>query len=152
MAKIKLYIATTIDGYIARNNGNFDWLTDYPITSESDYGYAEFYNAVGTVIMGGQTYHSILSMDVEWAYKDKECYVITRNSMIKNPHIKLLTDNIIEKIEFLKEKSEKDIWLVGGGQIVSMLLNHNLLDEMIITTVPILLGNGIPLFPESFES
>ena len=152
MPKIKLYIATTIDGYIARSNGDFDWLTDYPITSESDYGYNEFYNSIGTVIMGANTYHSILSMDVEWAYKDKDCYVITRNENIRNPHIKLITDDVIESIKSLKGKSNKDIWLVGGGQIVSLLLTHNLLDEIIITTVPILLGSGIPLFPQSFVS
>lgn len=150
MAKIKLYIAISIDGYIARVDGGLEWLTEFPNPNQYDYGYNDFYNSIGSVIMGAQTYYSICSMDVEWPYKDKSCYVISQNSMIENSQVKLIRQDIIEKVKSLKSQSD-DIWLVGGGKVTSMLLADNLVDEMIITTIPILLGNGIPLFPPIFE-
>ena len=81
MKKIKLYIAASIDGYIARNDGDLDWLMKYPINLDTNYGYDDFYKSIDTVIMGGQSYRDILNMDVLWPYKDKETYVITHNPM-----------------------------------------------------------------------
>ena len=149
MKKIKLYIATSIDGHIARNDGDIDWLTDYPITSELNYGYDEFYNSVDTVLMGGRTYRELLCMDVLWTYRDKMTYVITRNPLGEKENILFISDNVIETISQLRKVEGRDIWLVGGGELTSMLLNNNLIDEMIITTIPIILGSGIPLFPNN---
>lgn len=148
MKKIKLYIAASIDGYIARSDGDLDWLTKYPINSETNYGYDDFYKSVDTVIMGGQTYRDILSMDFIWPYKDKTTYVITRNPMETKENIHFITENIIEEISKLREENGKDIWLAGGGQLITMLLVSDLVDEMIITTIPVILGNGIALFPK----
>ena len=150
MRKITLYITTSIDGYIARENGDLDWLMKYPINAETNYGYDRFYESVNTVIMGGQTYRDILSMDVLWPYKDKTAYVITRNEMRPKDNVRFITENIIEIIDGLRkgEGKEKDIWLVGGGRLVTILLNNDMVDEMIITVVPIVLGGGIPLFPD----
>lgn len=150
MRKIRLYIAASIDGYIAGIDGELDWLSNYPITPELNYGYDEFFNSVDSVVMGGRTYRDILNMDVIYPYKDKTSYVITRN---KNSHtsidnVQFLSENIIETISSLKEQQGKDIWLVGGGEIISMLLDNNLVDEMIITYIPKILGDGIPLFPK----
>lgn len=150
MRKIKLYIAASIDGYIADPDGGLDWLSSYPITPELNYGYDEFFNSVDSVIMGGRTYRDILNMDVIYPYKDKTSYIITRNknsqTFIEN--VQFLSDNIIEMVTALKEQQGKDIWLVGGGEIISMLLDNNLIDEMIITHIPKMLGDGIPLFPK----
>jgi len=148
MKKIKLYIAASIDGYIARNDGDLDWLTEFPNPEKTDYGYKEFFESVDTVIMGGRTYRDILSMDVLWPYKDKETYVITRSPMNEKKNIHFITENVIEKISRLREQNGKDIWLVGGGKLITTLLNENMVDEMIITTIPVILGHGIPLFPD----
>ena len=150
MRKIKLYIAASIDGYIADIDGGLDWLSAYPITPELNYGYNEFFNSVDSVIMGGRTYRDILYMDVIYPYKDKISYIITRNKK-NNPKegIHLISENIIEAITDLRNKEGKDIWLVGGGEIISMLLDNDLIDEMIITILPIILGSGIPLFPNT---
>lgn len=149
MRKIKLYIAASIDGYIADINGELDWLSNYSIAPELNYGYDEFFNSVDIVIMGGRTYRDILNMGVIYPYKDKISYVITRNrngqTSIKD--VQFLSENIIETIHSLKEQQGKDIWLVGGGELTSMLLEHDLVDEMIITYIPKMLGDGIPLFP-----
>lgn len=149
MKKINLYIAVSIDGYIARPDGDLDWLTEFPNPQQLDYGYNNFLASVDTVIMGGKTYRDILAMDVLWPYKDKETYIVTRhteNSTESNVHF--LNENIIETISALKMKEGKDIWLVGGGELVSMFLNSDLIDNMFITYIPTILGSGIPLFPK----
>jgi len=147
MKKIKLYIASSIDGYIAEPDGGLDWLLAYPITAELNYGYDEFFNSVDTVIMGGKTYRDILNMDVVYPYKEKTSYIITRNKIVEKDNIYAITENVIDKISALRENCKKDIWLVGGGELINMLLNHDLIDEMIITQLPVIIGNGIPLFP-----
>ncbi|MBF0760203.1 dihydrofolate reductase [Dysgonomonas mossii] len=148
MRKIRLYIAASIDGYIASSDGELDWLSDYPITPELNYGYKDFFESIDTVIIGGRTYRDILNMDVVYPYKNKTSYIITRNA-INTPKedIIYITNNIEDNISELKKREGKDIWLVGGGEIVSLFLNQNWIDEMIITYIPILLGDGIRLFP-----
>lgn len=150
MRKIKLYIATSIDGYIAYSDGGLDWLSEYPITPEYNYGYNDFYESIDSVIMGGKSYRDILNMDVIYPYKDKTSYIITRNTNSKTAieNIQFFSENIIEIISSLKKQQGKDIWLVGGGEIISMLLDQGLVDEMIITYIPKILGDGIPLFPK----
>lgn len=150
MKKIKLYIAASIDGYIADIEGGLDWLSEYPITSELNYGYDEFFDSVDTVILGGRTYRDILNMDVIYPYKDKISYVITRNKM-NNPkeNIHFISENITETVSELKKQEGKAIWLVGGSEVIAILLDNDLIDEMIITTIPVILGSGIPLFPNT---
>lgn len=150
MRKIKLYIAASIDGYIAYPDGGLDWLSEYPITPECNYGYNDFYESIDSVIMGGKSYRDILNMDVIYPYKNKKSYIVTRNtnSQTSIEDVQFLSENIIETISSLKKQQGKDIWLVGGGVIISMLLDHNLVDEMIITYIPKILGDGIPLFPK----
>ena len=147
MKKIKLYIATSIDGYIAQTDGDIDWLIEYPNPERNDYGYKDFFNSVDTVILGGNTYRGIISMDVLWPYKDKETYIVTRNPYDFEKNIHYITDNIIEEIIQLRQKEGKDIWLAGGGRLTTILLNNDLVDEMIITVIPIIMGRGISLFP-----
>ncbi|MFQ9317661.1 dihydrofolate reductase family protein [Dysgonomonas mossii] len=150
MKKIKLYIAASIDGYIADIEGGLDWLSEYPITSELNYGYDKFFDSVDTVILGGRTYRDILNMDVIYPYKDKISYVITRNKM-NNPkeNIHFISENITETVSELKKQEGKAIWLVGGSEVIAILLDNDLIDEMIITTIPVILGSGIPLFPNT---
>lgn len=149
MKKIKLYIATSIDGYIARNDGDIDWLTEYPNPQKTDYGYREFFNSIDTIIMGGRTYRELLCMDYLWSYKDKTIYVITHNALNSKENTHFITNHITEAISQLQEEKGKDIWLMGGGEITTLFLNNDLVDEMIITTMPIILGGGITLFPNN---
>lgn len=149
MKKVKLYIAASIDGYIARPDGDLEWLTGFPNPSKTDYGYQDFLASVDTVIMGNRTYHDILCMDMLWPYKDKETYVVTHHSQETKENIRFISENVVETISELRKKDGKDIWLVGGGQLVSLLLREDLIDEMQITYIPIILGDGIPLFPGS---
>lgn len=149
MASIKLYIATTLDGYIAKNDGNLDWLHDLPNTNQSDFGYGEFISGIDTLIMGRSTYDAIIGFGIEWPYKDSITYVVSQNKdlVLSSPNTHLLNELSAEQIDQIKNSSTKGIWLVGGGQLVSHFLELRLIDEMILSIVPKLIGSGIPLFP-----
>ncbi len=147
MRKIKLYIATSLDGFIADMDGGLDWLTAYPNPEQSDYGYRDFYNTVDILIMGGSTYQSIVDMDIPWPYADKQTYVISRTKKSISNIVEVVGEDIVSKVAEWKSTTGKDIWLVGGGEAVSLFLNNNLVDAMEITAIPTLLGIGIPLFP-----
>lgn len=144
MRKIKLYIAASLDGKIARKNGSFDWLPDP--TSE-DYGYEDFYNSIDAIIMGYKTYEVCLSFGA-WPYKGKKSYVFSRNPQKSCiPEAELITENPAIFVQALKQSEGKDIWLLGGGEIVALLHDADLIDEYIIAIIPIVLGEGIELFP-----
>lgn len=146
MKKIKLYIAASLDGYIARSDGELDWLLKYPMPTGTEYGYKDLMDSIDVVIMGGRTYREMLYMDSDWPYKDKKTYVISHHFLESKENIEFITQNVIKKIIDLRNQKGKDIWLVGGGEIITMLLNADLVDELQISYVPVILGSGIPLF------
>jgi dihydrofolate reductase len=143
MSKVILFIATSIDGYIAGNDGNTDWLY-----TDGDFGYSEFYNSIGVTLMGHNTYKFLLQLDY-FPYHDKKNYVFTREGK-KPDHnpVTFVTGDVVDFVQNLKTVERNNIWLVGGGQINSILLNAGLIDEMIISVHPIVLGQGIPLFKD----
>lgn len=149
MKKIKVYIALSLDGYIARPDGDLDWLLKYPMPTGTEYGYKDLMDSIDVVIMGGRTYREMLCMDIIWPYKDKKTYVVSRRSIETKENIEFVTENIIEKITDLRNEQGKDIWLVGGGELITMFLNEGLIDELQICYIPIILGAGIPLFPNN---
>ncbi|MDH3825702.1 MAG: dihydrofolate reductase family protein [Nitrosopumilus sp.] len=138
MRKIILYIATSLDGFIARKNGSVDWLTLYSNTEE-DFGYREFLNSVGTVILGNTTYKGFKA-----PYENKKCFVFSRKNSGTENNITYVNQNVKEFLEDLDD--DENIWLVGGAEITKEFLKNNLIDEFIITVIPIVLGEGIPLF------
>lgn len=148
MAKIILYAALSLDYKIARADGSIDWLRDsaYELKGE-DFGYQDFHQSIGYTLMGNNTYRQILAMDRPFPYPDTENYVFSRFKDTRDTeHIKFAQGKILEFVPDLKARAEKDIWLIGGGQINSLLLKAGLIDELILTYVPIILGKGIPLF------
>jgi len=148
MPHVVLYIATSIDGFIARPDGNLDWLTSFPQPKSGDYGYNDLLNNISIIVMGRKTYDEIIAFGIEWPYAENNTYVVTKNKSYKTttPNTYALNENLGSFIKNQKIKSEKDIWLVGGGSLVTAFINENLLDKMIISKVPIVLGEGIPLF------
>jgi dihydrofolate reductase len=147
---VKLYIASSLDGFIARKDGTLDWLTDLSDPGGSDHGYAEFYETIDTVIMGRKTYEEVVGFDVDWPYGDSETYVVSRSpgQKIKTDNTRLVSGEIVETLSAMKKSEGKDIWLVGGGELVSLCMQHQLVDEIILSIAPIILGDGIQLFPE----
>lgn len=153
MPKVKLFIATSLDGYIARSNGALDWLDELPNPEKSDFGYLEFYKGIDVVVMGRKTYEEVLGFDVEWPYPDCECYIISSNTNLATPTPKtsLISELNDQAIVQVKAASKKNIWLVGGGRLINSFLNNDSVDEMIISQIPRIIGGGIPLFPSPMK-
>lgn len=149
MGKVVLYIASSIDGMIARNNGELDWLDALPNSDSTDYGYADFLNCCGTIIMGKSTYIQLLGFGIEWPYSNHKTYVVSSDSnfILTTPETYLLCADIEQFVCKLKIESTKDIWLVGGGKLIHHFLIHKLIDKMIICLAPVILGDGIQMFP-----
>ena len=152
MRKIILYIATSIDGLIAGENSDLEWLDNFPNPRKTDYGYNTFYESIDTIVMGANTYRYINESTNEWPHQNIETYLIShsiKESSIPNVHI--LNENWVTQVKLLKEQKEKNIWILGGGEILSQLLEHNLVDKMIISQFPVLLGKGTQLFHFGYD-
>ncbi|QOJ27441.1 MAG: dihydrofolate reductase [Ignavibacteriales bacterium] len=146
MKKVKLYIASSLDGFIAGPNGEIDWL---PETPGEDYGYSEFIDGIDTTLMGGETYRFVAGLD-EFPYKDKRNIVFTRRKEIpKSEYVEFAQGDIAEQVRKLKAGEGKDIWLIGGGQIITPLHDAGLIDIYEIAIIPVVLGAGLPLFTGS---
>lgn len=148
MSKVVLYTAVTIDGFIARPDGNLDWLHATPDPETGDYGYEELLANTEVIIMGRKTYDEVIGYGIDWPYKNFRTYVVTqnRNFIPGTPSTHILTDDIKEFVLEQKQRSRKDIWLVGGGQLNTHFINDGLIDRMILTIIPKMLGDGIRLF------
>ena len=147
MRKLKLYIAISLDGKIAKPNGDVKWLEEIPNPDHSDYGYADFYQSIDTTVMGFNTYHEIIHFGTDFPYPDKINYVFTRKTdKSDTKFVHFITGDIASFIKDLKKKEGKDIWLVGGAQMSTLLLNHQLIDELYIFVMPVVIGEGIPLW------
>jgi dihydrofolate reductase len=150
MRAITLYIASSLDGYIARRDGRVDWLF-----TDADYGYTDFLGSIGTIIMGRTTYDQLLTFG-RYPYGGKEVFVVSRSRAgQKDEHVTFVGLDIAERIRRIRAGDEggKGIWLVGGAQLVRLFVSERLIDEIIISIHPVILGSGIPLFlPQDSET
>lgn len=151
MSRIQCYIATSIDGYIARKDHSIDWLESISVPEGSDLGYGEFYNKIDTVIMGRKTYDEVMGFGVPWPYEDAKCYIATSdlNYQTQTPNTHLVAEIDEKWIEKIKADSQQNIWLIGGGSLVSHFMKLDALDDLVITIIPIVLGDGVSLFPNN---
>lgn len=143
--KVILYIATSVDGYIAQPDDDLSFLSIVEKEGE-DYGYAEFLKTIDTVIIGRKTYDWILDHVPEFHHADKTTYVITRTPRESKDNTHFYTGSLKELIIKLKGEAGKDIFCDGGAEIVNALLKDNLIDEFVISIIPILVGSGTKLF------
>ncbi|WP_017258793.1 dihydrofolate reductase family protein [Pedobacter arcticus] len=145
--KLILYIATSLDGYIAKTNDDLSFLSLVEQEGQ-DYGYADFVKTVDTVIVGRKTYDKVLSMGYDFPHVDKDCYILTRTPKSTNGSLKFYTGNIKTLVTLLKLKDGKTIFCDGGAETATELIKNDLIDEYIISVIPILLGDGIRLFKD----
>lgn len=143
--KVILYIAMSLDGYIAKENGDISFLSIVEKENE-DYGYAEFEKTIDTVIMGRKTYDKVLSFGIEFPHKNKACYVITRTPRPAEGNITFYNGSLKDLLKNLRKDYGKNIFVDGGAEIVNELMKENLIEEFIISIIPIFLGSGISLF------
>lgn len=146
----KVFIATSLDGYIADKNGRIDWLQFIPNPDNDDMGYVEFYNGIDALVMGRTTFETVLGFDVDWPY-DKPVFVLsnTINAIPESHKGKafLVNGPLQEILRHINEKGFNNLYIDGGATIRSFL-KEDLIDEMILTIMPILLGGGSALFSD----
>jgi dihydrofolate reductase len=146
--KIILYIAASLDGYIATEDDSLEWLLK--TEGEGDNGYGEFYETIDTILIGRRTYDWVIDYEKgNFPYKDKKCYVFSKSLKGKNEFVEFVDENILSFTEKLKAEKGKDIWIVGGGELLYYFVKERLIDRFIITIAPALIGKGIPLFKEN---
>jgi dihydrofolate reductase len=140
MRKMILNLAVSLDGFIAGPNGEYDWCL-----ADADYGMTNFLNSIDAVVMGGKSYRLLLQYGAP--YPEYTNYVFTRTEK-STPYANVVftRDDISEFVETLKEKEGKNIWLFGGAEIIHPLLENDLVDELMLSVHPLLLGEGLPLF------
>ena len=149
MRKISLFIATSLDGYIAKPDNDLSFLRLIEKEGE-DYGYAEFTNTIDTLIVGRRTYDYVLEEIGPSHYDNgqRDIYVITRTERPQVGRTIFYTGDITELVKRLKSEKGKNIYCDGGAEIINELLKHDLIDEFIISVIPVLLGDGIKLFKD----
>lgn len=148
--KVILYIAISLDGFIAKPDGDISFLSVVEQEGE-DYGYSAFFESVDTVILGRKTYDKVLSMGIESPYGDRNVFVLTRNSRPVAGNITFYSGSLPELMTYLKSQSGKHIYCDGGTETAGQFLRNDLFDELIISVIPVLLGDGIRLFGQRFQ-
>lgn len=150
MRTLIIYIATSLDGYIAKPNDDLSFLKLVEKEGE-DYGYAEFTATIDTIILGRKTYDWVLKEIGSSHYDngDRNVYVITRTERPSIGKTTFYTGNLTELVQRLKSGNGKNIYCDGGAEIINELLKNDLIDEFIISIIPVLVGNGTRLFKDN---
>lgn len=146
----KVFIATSLDGFIADKKGGIDWLDIFPAINQVDTGYGAFMAQIDALLMGRNTFETVCSFDIEWPY-DKPVFVLS-NTLKQIPQplqdkAKLVSGPLEEVLEKIHQQGYHRLY-IDGGKTIQSFLKEDLIDEMIITTIPFVLGGGIPLFSE----
>lgn len=151
-----MFIARSLDGYITDRNGGLDWLSSTPNPENLDFGYEKFMKNIDALVMGRISFETVCAFDCEWPYK-KPVFVISKTlNAVPEEYIdkvEIVKGSVTEIIEFIHQKGYSRLYIDGGATVQSFL-KADLIDELIITTIPVLLGGGTPLFtdlPEEME-
>ena len=150
MGRLVLYLAVSVDGYLADEQGGVSWLGGDGSEPENFGSYPAFYETVEAIIMGWSTYHQIvteLSPD-NWPYEGCPCYVVTHRNEPNQEGITFWNGPITELADKLKEEHKGNIWICGGALVAGQLLKKDLIDKLWLSVIPTVLGKGVRLFPE----
>jgi dihydrofolate reductase len=161
MAKTQYYTATSIDGYIADENNSLDWLADVDGGAENPFG--GFFAGVGAFAMGANTYEWVIQNDNVLAephnwhdlYGDAPCWVFANRELplVPDANVFMVSGDVQRVHEaMLVAAKGKNVWLVGGGDLVGQFVDQGLLDEIILGIAPVLLGQGAPLLPRHLSA
>jgi dihydrofolate reductase len=148
MRKIILNLAISLDGFIADVDGGFHWIEgdgDSSQNTEKSFDFPDFVDTVDTIVMGSKAYEDCPIETME-TFKDKKLFVATSRELKKDENVEFVNGNICSKVLELRNEIGKDIWLFGGAGLTDAFIKANIIDEYIIGIIPIILGDGIPLF------
>jgi dihydrofolate reductase len=168
VSKTQYYCAASLDGYIAEADDSLAWLLGYegsfeagdaePAPMTEGGSYERFYDEVGALVSGSTTYEFVLNHlaeDGEWPYAGKPCWVLSSRELPvpegEEVDVRIVDGNVRDlHEEMLATAGERNLWVVGGGNVASQFADGGLLDEVLVTVVPIVLGTGKPLFDRRF--
>jgi dihydrofolate reductase len=144
---IRVFIAQSLDGYIARPDGGIDWLRPF---DSVDYGYERFVAEIGTVVMGRASYDLARSFG-DWPYPQARSLVITSRRLDDDtpPTVTRVGADVNKLVNALRAAAGKDVWVMGGARTINAFLAHGAIDRIDLFVVPVLIGDGIPLFSGS---
>lgn len=144
-----VYIATSVDGFIARPDGALDWLKRVEVEGQ-DYGYQRFFDSIDCLVLGRGTYDVVRGFDA-WPYADKRCVVMTHRPVSeKKANEAFYAGEPASLVARLGDEGVRRIY-VDGGAVIGQFLAAGLIDELTISQIPVLLGRGLPLFTEGVE-
>ena len=151
MRETVLYLAVSLDGYLADRMGGVGWLSGPGGAWEGvESSYPAFLQGVDTVVMGWNTYRQVVTelSPGPWPYEGLTCWVATHRSPQPRPGVHFFSGDLARQVRRLREQQGRGIWVCGGGEVIRQLLAADLIDRLEVFVIPVLLGGGIRLFPE----
>ena len=149
-----VFIATSMDGYIADKNGRLDWLHSIPNPENIDMGYQEFIAHIDALVMGRKTFETVCGFDIDWPYQ-KPVFVLSNTTKEIPGKVKgkahLVSGHLSEILDAIRAQGHDHLY-IDGGETIRSFLKEDLIDDMIVTVIPVLLGGGVPLFSELPEA
>lgn len=157
MRRIKIYAVTSMEGYISRRDGDIDWILELDNPMETDYGLRDFYDGIGTVLMNRNYYLLLRGYDLCFSVMERPTVIITEglHESPAIPGVEYMQARgndytaVLERIRALKETEGGDIWCAGDNKLIWALLDADLVDEIILTMLPVTIGGGAKLFPDT---
>jgi dihydrofolate reductase len=158
MGKSVYYCAATLDGFIAESDDTLDWLTKYEGsfagegTEPMKGSYDRFYEGIGANVMGSATYEFVLDEVESWPYAGKPSWVLSSRDLplpegASSEEVRIVEAKVTDLYdEMIAAAGQRDLWVIGGGNVASQFADAGLLDELILTVTPVVLGEGKPLF------
>lgn len=143
-----VFIAQSLDGYIADKNGGLEWLESEPNPDGLDMGYSTFISKIDAIVMGRVTFETICNFGIDWPFT-KPVFVLSNNlksldKKFKNK-VEIVNGSLVTVLETINAKGYNKLY-IDGGQVIQSFLREDLIDELTITSMPILLGGGHSLF------
>lgn len=149
MPKLYYYVAMTLDGYSASEDGSLHWLENFILGPDAT-PYSVFYDKIGCIMMGANTYEWIIGFHDKWPYQARPCLVMTHRDLTAPDglDIRFINQPIESVLDEARHMADgKDVWLLGGGKTAAQFADADLIDEMIITIIPVFIGNGVQVLP-----
>jgi len=143
MARVRLYVATSLDGFIADGDGSVDWMAPYDARL---YGYDKFLGEIGALVMGRRTFEMINATGEEWPYLGRTVFVLSSETLSDLPRgVATVGAGILSALKRARETTQKDVWVMGGAVTLQSALEEGLVDLVELFLVPVLLGSGLTL-------
>lgn len=151
------YTASTMDGYLADENDSLDWLLTQPIDDDGPFSIAELMASTGAIVMGRTTYQWVVDHVAQsgeaWPYGEFPTFLYTNRSVdVVDPSVTVVSGHVAEHRATLElAAGEKNVWVVGGGDLAAQFAESGMLDEVVVSYAPATVGSGRPLFPRAFD-